>query len=192
MVRSRSSLKTPGATYHGPSWTVHCSRWRRLTGRHRASTTPSSGSVPQQDTLQSREPHERHRGRATAVTDGCCALLPGWEFSRLSVHSSSEDAQRSRPRRPVSACTPSLSPSSRPPIETWTKRSVFEAGPRKQPLGMESWSRSDGDELGAKGPWHGAASPSAASVTGGGEAEGEMGGEGGGRVALGSAGQRSF
>lgn len=47
--------------------------------------------------------------RAMAVTDGCCTLLPEWEFSRLSVHSSSEDAARSRPRSPVSACAPSLS-----------------------------------------------------------------------------------
>lgn len=139
--------------------------------------------------------------RAMAVTHGCCALLPEWEFSRLSVHSSSEDAARSRPRspqqkhrprRPVSACAPSLSPSSRSPIETRTKRSVFEAGPQKRPLGMESWSRSDGDELGADGPWHRAAIPSAKNVTGGSEAEGEAGAEGHGHVALSSVGQRSF
>lgn len=87
---------------------------------------------------------------------------------------------------------PLLCPSSRSPIETRTKRSVFEAGPQKRPLGMESWSRSDGDELGADGPWHGAAIPSAENVTGGSEAEGEAGAEGHGHVALSSVGQRSF
>lgn len=97
----------------------------------------------------------------------------------------------------MSAFAPSLCHSSQPPIETRTKKSIIKAGPRKQPLGMESWSCSDGDELGADSPWHRAARPSAESVTGGGEAEaegevGEVGGEGGGRAALTSAGQRSF